>query len=109
MKLKFKPDVDSNVALPPGSRLIDPEAYDASEQNFAVSLDEESSSPKFVADTEQDLSSTQTSGDKLPSTNPPARETSNAITQNQSAQSEPVKPPDLDSWRNEVADRVNNY
>lgn len=109
MKLKFKPDVDSNVALPPGSRLIDPEAYDASEQNFAVSLDEESSSPKFVADTEQDLSSTQTSGDKLPSINPPARETSNAITQNQSAQSEPVKPPDLDSWRNEVADRVNNY
>ncbi len=109
MKLKFEPDVDSNVALPPGSRLIDPEAYDASEQSFAASLDEESSSPKFVADTVQDLSSNQTSGDKLPSINPPARETCDPITQNQSAQSEPVKPPDLDSWRNEVADRVNNY
>jgi uncharacterized RDD family membrane protein YckC len=107
MKLKFKPDVDSNVALPPGSRLIDPEAYDASEQNFAASLDEEPSSPKFVADTEQDLSSNQAAANRLVSVNPPEHEPLEPASI-QPAQSEPVKP-DLDSWRNEVADRVNNY
>jgi uncharacterized RDD family membrane protein YckC len=108
MKLKFEPDVDL-TAPPPGARLIDPEAYDASEQSFAASLDEESESPKFVADTEQDFSSNHRATNELPSVNPSSREPLDPLTPSQSAQSEPVKPPDLDSWRNEVADRVNNY
>ena len=109
MKLKFKPDVDSNVAPPPGSRLIDPEAYDASEQSFAASLDKEPSSPKFVADAEQSLSSNQRAADELVSVNSPGHEPLEPATPSQSAQNEPHKPADLDSWRNEVADRVNNY
>src|SRR6202035_4351214 len=108
MKLKFEPDVDL-TAPPPGARLIDPEAYDASEQSFAASLDEEAESPKFVADTEQDLSSNHRATNELPSVNRSSREPLDPLTPSQSAQSEPVKPPDLDSWRNEVADRVNNY
>jgi uncharacterized RDD family membrane protein YckC len=108
MKLKFEPDVESNVALPPGSRLIDPEAYDATEQSFAASLDEESSSPKFVADTGQDLSSNQRAANELVSVNSPGPERLEPATPSQSAQNE-LKPPDLDSWRTEVADRVNNY
>jgi len=108
MKLKFKRDVDSNVALP-GSRLIDPEAYDASEQSFAASLDEESSSPKFVADTGQDLSSNQRAANELVSVNSLRHEPLEPATPSPSAQNELLKPPDLDSWRTEVADRVNNY
>ena len=109
MKLKFEPDVDSNVPPPRGARLVDPEAYDASEQAFAISLDERSSSPKFVADDVQDFSTMPTSVNKLTSVSSSAHELVDPVTPNQSAQSEPVKPPDLDSWRNEVADRVNNY
>ena len=105
MKLKFEPDVDSNVPPPSGARLIDPEAYDASEQSFAASLNEASASPKFVADDVQDLSSNQRAANELPS----LREPVDLLTPSQSSQSEPVNPPDLDSWRNEVADRVNNY
>ena len=105
MKLKFEPDVDSNVPPPSGARLIDPEAYDASEQSFAASLNEASASPKFVADDVQDLSSNQRAANELPC----SREPVDLLTPSQSSQSEPVKPPDLDSWRNEVADRVNNY
>src|ERR1700722_2127711 len=104
MKLKFEPDVDSRVAAG-GARLIDPEAYDASEQSFAASLDEESASPKFVADDEQDLPSKQTAANESPSV-PEALE---PLTPSHSSESELLKPPDLDSWRNEVADRVNNY
>jgi uncharacterized RDD family membrane protein YckC len=110
MKLKFEPDVDSNEALPPGSRLIDPEAYDASEQSFAASLDKQSSSPKFVADAEQNLSSNQrAAANELVSVNSPGHEPLEPATPSQSAQDVPHKPADLDSWRNEVANRVNNY
>jgi len=104
MKLKFEPDVDSRVAAG-GARLIDPEAYDASEQSFAASLDEESASPKFVADDEQDLPSKQTAANESPSV-PEALE---PLTPSHSSESELLKTPDLGSWRNEVADRVNNY
>src|SRR5579862_8665871 len=106
MKLKFEPDADSNVSLPRGARLVDPEAYDASEQAFAISLDE---APKFVADSEQDLSTGTTPVNQFASVLSSAHEPVDPVTPNESAQSEPGKPPDPDSWRNEVADRVNNY
>ena len=51
MKSKFEPDVDSDVRLPPAARLIDPEAYDASEQHFAASVEEKPAPrARFVAD-----------------------------------------------------------
>jgi uncharacterized RDD family membrane protein YckC len=106
MKLKFEPDTDSNVSPLRGARLVDPEAYDASEQAFAISLDE---APKFVADSEQDLSTGTTPVNQFASVLSSAHEPLDPVSPNRSAQSEPVKSPDLDSWRNEVADRVNNY
>jgi uncharacterized RDD family membrane protein YckC len=109
MKLKFEPDVDSNVESSRTARLIDPEEYDASEQGFAASLDERSSSRRFVADSEQDLSTNRTAGDELPSLNSSAHQPLQSVTPSHSAQSELLKPQDLGSWRNEVADRVSNY
>ncbi len=106
MKLKFEPDVDSNVSPPRGARLIDPEAYDASEQTFAISLEE---APKFVADTEEVLSTNPTTVNRSAPVSSSAHEPLDPVSPNRSAQSEPIKPPDPDSWRNEVADRVNNY
>lgn len=109
MKLKFRPDIDSNVAPPSDARFIDPEAYEASEQSFAASLDEASASKKFVADTMPDLSSNRAAGDQRAPLNSVTHETPDPVTPIPLAQSELLKPPDLGSWRNEVADRVNNY
>jgi len=109
MKLQFEPDAGPNAALPPKVRLVDPEAYDASEQSFAASLDVASVSHKFVADTGEDLSSNPTLANQSTSVNSSTHEPQEALTPSQSAQSELLKAPDLGSWRNEVADRVNNY
>ena len=46
MKARFQPDSDSKV--PPETTLIDPEAYDASEQQFAASL--EGTASRFVVE-----------------------------------------------------------
>ena len=50
MKSKFEPDLDSGLRLPPAVRLIDPEAYDASEQCFAASVEEKTVPRRFVVD-----------------------------------------------------------
>src|SRR5580692_8067351 len=56
MKSRFEPDIDSGLRLPPSVRLIDPEAYDASEQRFAASVEEKSAPPRFVLDAVQESS-----------------------------------------------------
>ena len=56
MKSRFEPDVESSLKLPPSVRLIDPEAYDASEQRFAASVEEKSAPPRFVLDAVQESS-----------------------------------------------------
>ena len=62
MKSKFEPDLDSGLRLPPAVRLIDPEAYDASEQRFAASVEEkvgEKTVPRrFVVDAVQEPQAT---------------------------------------------------
>jgi uncharacterized RDD family membrane protein YckC len=130
MKPKFEPDVDSAPRLPVAARLIDPEAYDASEQRFAASVDEK---PRFVLDAVQespsglrtrDVSSKAEDGgndptqepDKLPVV-PAPRESNGLVTEiglqavalDASLESELLEAPDSGSWRHEVADRVNNY
>jgi hypothetical protein len=50
MRSRFEPDVDLGVKLPPAARLIDPDAYDASEQRFAASVEEKPAPPQFVPD-----------------------------------------------------------
>jgi len=130
MKPKFEPDVDSAPRLPAAARLIDPEAYDASEQRFAASVDEK---PRFVLDAAQESPSglrardvsakaedagndSSPEPDKLPAV-PAPRESNGLVTEiglqavapDASLESELLEPPDSGSWRHEVAARVNNY
>jgi len=128
MKPKFEPDVESEVKLPPAARLIDPDAYDASEQHFAASVEEKPAPSRFVLDAVLDVP--MTSGDTdgsshaksegrvsgVPATPAPkegsllgARATPQADAPDASFHSDFLQPPDSGSWRGEVAARVNNY
>jgi uncharacterized RDD family membrane protein YckC len=115
MKSKFEPDVDCGVRLPPGARLIDPEAYDASEQRFAASVEENSAIARFVANPEP--SGNTAAGDSSSSAEvvqpitvtSDAKEALESVVRSTSLQTELLGPQDSGSWRHEVADRVNNY
>jgi uncharacterized RDD family membrane protein YckC len=129
MKSRFEPDVDSSVSQPASSRLIDPEAYDASEQRFAASVEEKPGPPRFVVDVVQDALSNSRVGDvtsqaengesgpgqapdELPTApaSPLVTETElETVPPDPSLQSDLLEPPNSGSWRNEVAARVNNY
>jgi len=114
-------------------RLIDPEAYDASEQRFAASVEEkveEKDVPRrFLVDAVQEPQSNPAAGhcsphgqsggnepDKLPGAPAPS-ESSGIVTEmgpetatpEPSLQTELLRPLDPDSWRNELAARVDNY
>jgi uncharacterized RDD family membrane protein YckC len=128
MKSKFEPDVGSAAGLPPAARLIDPEAYDASEQRFAASVDQNPTPPRFVVDATQECSSDSNSGDSSSNATELQLATLNsdseAVVATTSLQADLLGPQELasrdpgsqdhgseelDSWRNEVATRVNNY
>jgi uncharacterized RDD family membrane protein YckC len=137
MKSKFEPDLDSSLGLPPAVRLIDPEAYDASEQRFAASVEEKVGDKtvprRFVVDTVQEPRSNRAAGggsshaegggnepfrepDKLPGA-PASNESGGLVVEmgpetvspEPSLQAELLRPQDPDSWRHEVAARVGNY
>ena len=122
MKSRFKPDVDSGLRPPPPVRLIDPEAYDASEQRFAASVEEKSTPSRFVLDAAQESSSpaedTETAPAREPD-RPPVTPAEDGVVVTRVGQDTAASPPTLqtellepqepDSWRNEVAARVNNY
>jgi len=109
MKSKFQPDTDS--------RLIDPEAYDASEQRFAASVEEEVVPLRFVADTMQTSStdlqardtSLQVGGAERATVDSDSSAPPDSIDQSTSPQSELRGPQDSGAWRHEVAARLNNY
>jgi uncharacterized RDD family membrane protein YckC len=127
MKSKFEPDLDSGLRLPPAVRLIDPEAYDASEQCFAASVEEKTVPRRFVVDGVQGPQSNPAAGDgsthaedgrnetcrepdKLPgASNESSTLIAKAVAPEPSLQTELLRPQDPDSWRHEVADRVDNY
>jgi len=137
MKSKFEPDLDSGLRLPPAVRLIDPEAYDASEQRFAASVEEkveEKTVPRrFVVDAAQEPQSNPAAGDgsshvegggnelggepdKLPGAPVPNEDSvlvvemgPETVTPEPSPQTELLRPQEPDSWRHEVAARVDNY
>jgi uncharacterized RDD family membrane protein YckC len=114
--------------------LIDPEAYDASEQRFAASVEEKPAPPRFVADVVPELMGISMAGgqssevegswdeagsetDKLTDAPAPAEgiavalegEEPGDVAQPGSLQTELLELQKSDSWRAEVADRVNNY
>jgi uncharacterized RDD family membrane protein YckC len=111
MKPKFEPDVDSEVKLPPAARLIDPDAYDASEQRFAASVEEKSAPPRFVLDVVEASSSNSTAGGREPDADG-ERTTEGKpeiVAPAPSLQAEFLGPPESGAWRGEVAARVHNY
>ena len=118
MKPRFQPDNDPGPSSPP--RLIDPEAYDASEQQFAASLEADSASsrPHFVvengqpagrigrADSEQLQDGTTAAADAgilQEKETLEADATNRQMPGGLSQQSGP------DLWREEVAARVTHY
>ena len=119
MKSRFKPDVDSGLRPPPPVRLIDPEAYDASEQRFAASVEEKSTPSRFVLDAGQESSSHAEGCENAPAAgpdSPPVASADDGIVVTEMVQDTPhtlqtelLEPRDSESWRNELAARVNNY
>jgi uncharacterized RDD family membrane protein YckC len=122
MKPRFEPDVDSGLMPTPPVRLVDPEAYDASEQRFAASIEEKSAPPRFVLDVAQESSGNlkaagfpQPGDGDEPGLEPDESAAHSAATKMEIAapsltlQPEMLEPQDSGSWRNEVAARVNNY
>ncbi|MGH9537486.1 MAG: RDD family protein [Terriglobales bacterium] len=115
MKPRFEPDplndasAGANQAFSP--TLIDPEAYDASEQTFAASLEPAVSnkSLKFVVEPEVSEALTGSSNrDSLPDA--VATGSSEARDEGMAAQpEEPVDSSDPESWRREVAARLSHY
>src|ERR1700694_5591435 len=109
MKPRFEPDVPSEANPGLSASLIDPEAYDASEQHFAASLEQSpfSAQPRFVVEDNalESAKETEPEGSWLPS------EVRSAENQ-EAAMWAPVTaepPPDPDSWRREVAARLSHY
>jgi uncharacterized RDD family membrane protein YckC len=123
MKSKFEPDIDSSARETPSARLIDPEAYDASEQQFAASVEEKPAPLRFVVDTVQDPSTKPFEAEVLRDEPSPEADRVNASSrpaENRTVVVEAIAPtapehaqllasPDSDSWRSEVAARVGNY
>ena len=105
MKPRFEPDVPGSANENIPASLIDPEAYDASEQQFAASLEQTASSPqpRFVVEDEPRA---------LAETEPPI-ETRNGGAPDAAMpvaeHVEPQPPQDPDSWRREVAARLSHY
>ena len=110
MKPRFELDVTTSADEDPSASLIDPEAYDASEQQFAASLEPTASptKPRFIvedeppesnhgAENETSSASIQASAENLESSVPPP------------AEAEPQSPVDPDAWRREVAERLSHY
>ena len=128
MKSRFEPDGDESAS--PSARLIDPEAFDASEQQFAASLeplsvptkasfvldagenceDPSSGSPgltitESTVESGQDLSHNR-AGSAIPGE---VRAPGSAEAPTAAAAQTDLQSQDSDSWRNEVAARVNKY
>jgi uncharacterized RDD family membrane protein YckC len=115
MKSKFEPDLDSGARETRSPLLIDPEAYDASEQQFAASVEEKPVPLRFVVDElapERHQADCAPEPDKLTAALLPGD--SDVVVEGlETAAPAAEHSRDIDSesasWRNEVAARVGNY
>jgi uncharacterized RDD family membrane protein YckC len=107
MKSRFQPDAD--FVPGPAPTLIDPEAFDVSEQQFAASLEEKSDGPqsRFVLEHNDGATGSADAGDSFPAGSQSGG-ANDKITAKVATES-PCQPPEPDSWRREVAARVNHY
>jgi hypothetical protein len=111
MKPRFEPDNQSDADGGLSPILVDPEAYDASEQTFSASLEPtgSSGSPRFVVEEETSVEpAASVSQSRLH-----GRENFSEETQTVEAVAPPAgdtpEAPDTESWRSEVAARLHNY
>jgi uncharacterized RDD family membrane protein YckC len=111
MKPRFEPDCETGTkeTIPP--TLIDPEAYDASEQKFAASLEQPSlnRSPKFIVEEDRQEAVAETeSGNAVPTEEGGGAGGQETLEDSPSlADTQDPRAPD--SWRREVAARVSHY
>jgi uncharacterized RDD family membrane protein YckC len=109
MRPRFEPDADLDEKPAFSPNLIDPEAYDASEQKFSASLERPSPdpSPRFVVEEEPPLVTTEKEDE---GTSP---EVESGVRTSQAKQPAPSladpEQPDPESWRREVAARLSHY
>jgi uncharacterized RDD family membrane protein YckC len=119
MKPRFEPDVPNDASPDHSASLIDPEAFDASEQQFAASLEPSTARtesrlrharfagpksvvPRFVVeDAPQEVVTSQSEPHVL------EVETKEEATLPEPAEAQP--PADPDAWRREVAARLSHY
>jgi len=112
MKPRFQPDIGAGGNVQPARVWIDPEAFDASEQQFAASLEEkrENSRPRFVVETEskenQGLNTNTGESQKSPEFSNVAEKES---AERESKPESVLQPEDPESWRREVASKVSRY
>jgi uncharacterized RDD family membrane protein YckC len=118
MKPRFEPDVPSDANQELSASLIDPEAYDASEQQFAASLETISrAEPRFVAPKSVAFRSVVPrfvveDSPQEAATSPPEPDAGLAEAQETATPPEPAEPQpaqDPDAWRREVAARLSHY
>jgi uncharacterized RDD family membrane protein YckC len=117
MNPQFQPDDGEDPSATPDSALIDPEAYDASEQEFAASLEQHSANlqPEFQAQPKDEsaLNATMRVAPPEPKTEEIIRKTEAPLEPASATEAAPAPPdsesPDPDFWRQEVAARLNRY
>jgi uncharacterized RDD family membrane protein YckC len=108
MKPRFEPDLPAAENPDLAATLIDPEAYDASEQKFAASLEPppRKAQPRFVVEDELPEAAKETE---------PVNSVEAGSVEAQEVpipalgQTEPAPPENPDSWRSEVAARLSHY
>jgi uncharacterized RDD family membrane protein YckC len=124
MKAKFEPDIPAGANQPSArqdhstqdssSILIDPEAYDASEQTFAASLEPTASNPrkKFVVGEAAQQAASDAPGETAlagPEEAGPEETDVQEPALGSPSPADLLEPPDPDSWRREVAARLSHY
>ncbi|HXZ32530.1 MAG TPA: RDD family protein [Terriglobales bacterium] len=110
MKPRFEPGSNrAETPLPPPI-LVDPEAYDASEQRFAASLEEKPQRPQFVVDEPVAAIPTSSEAD---STAPRVTDADGSVQKTDLLQSSPYvqqsSTANNDSWRQELQAKISHY
>jgi len=108
MKPRFEPYGDGGDRPVPPPILMDPEAYDASEEHFAASLEEKAARPQFVLNQAEEIipagsprNEAEPQNTSLAPCPPPAEQPSSTEIE-QSADND-------DSWRHELQAKISDY
>lgn len=114
MKPRFEPDGNPALNLRPEVTLVDPEVYDASEQQFAASLEQKTAGAKFVVDEPaEEFARSSDAGDGLPHAEVAERAQALSMSADESEIMREWTTESLaqasDSWRQEVQAKITHY